>query len=111
MVIVPLTMSQDDFEAEPTASEIPDTNWIALAAGGTLVAGGLMLLLGQRRAGLVAAASGTALALLDQQEAVRWWWNTLPGYIDDVQGLIGQVQGTVEELAVQRDRLRRVLDR
>jgi hypothetical protein len=111
MVIVPLTMSQDEFDAELPASETHDANWIAFAAGGTLVAGGLLLLLGQRRAGLVAAASGAALALLDQQETVRSWWNALPGYIDDVQGVLGQVQGTVEELAAQRDRLRRVLDR
>jgi len=69
-----------------------------------------MLLLGQRRAGLVAAASGTALALLDQQETVRWWWNTLPA-ISTTCRADRQVQGTVDELAVQRDRLRQVLYR
>ena len=71
-------------------------NWVGFAAGGTLVAGGLLMLTGERRAGIVAAASGTALALLDQQETLRSWWNALPGYIDQVQGVLGQVQDTVD---------------
>jgi hypothetical protein len=104
-------MSEEEFESEPSASEAECTNWVAIAAGGTLLAGGLLLLMGRRRAGLVAAASGATLALLDQQETVRSWWNTLPGYIDDVQRLLGQVQSTVEGIAVQRDRLRQVLER
>lgn len=111
MVIVPLSISESELETEPPASEAECTNWVGLAAGGTLLAGGLLLLTGQRRAGLVAAVSGAALALLDEQETVRTWWNLLPGYIDDVQGLIAHVQGTVEELATQRERLRHVLNR
>jgi len=79
-------------------------NWVGFAAAGTLVAGGILLLAGKRRAGMVAAASGTALALLDQQD-------TLPGYIEEVQRMLGQVQGTVDELATQREKLRRVLTR
>ena len=60
---------------------------------------------------MVAAASGTALALLDQQETLRSWWNALPGYIDDVQKLLGQVQGAVEAFDVQREKLHQVLSR
>jgi hypothetical protein len=86
-------------------------NWVGFAAAGTLVAGGILLLAGKRRAGMVAAASGTALALLDQQETLSAWWNTLPGYIEEVQRMLGQVQGTVDELATQREKLRRVLTR
>jgi ABC-type transporter Mla subunit MlaD len=71
----------------------------------------MLLLSGNRRAGLLAAASGTTLALLDQQETLRSWWNALPGYIDQVQGLLGQVQDTVNEVAVKREALRRVLAR
>ena len=104
MVVVPQSMSEDEYEMGSPATETECTNWVALAAGGTLIAGGLMLLLGRRRAGLVAAATGATLALLDQQETVLSWWNTLPGYIDDVEGLLSQVQGTVEELAAQRER-------
>ena len=111
MVIVPLTMSEEEFGMEPSASETECTNWISLAAGGTLLAGGLLLLLGRRRAGLVAAASGAALALLDQQDAVLSWWNTLPGFIDDVQRLLGEVEGTMEDIAEQREKLRAVLGR
>jgi hypothetical protein len=86
-------------------------NWVGFAAGGTLVAAGLLLLTGQRRAGMVTAASGAALAMLDQKETLVSWWNMLPGYIDEVQGLLTQVQGAVEELAAQRERLRRILAR
>jgi hypothetical protein len=67
------------------------------------------LSLPHRRSGTVAAASGAALALLDQQETLRSWWHTLPGYIDDVQRLLGQVQGTVDDIAAQRQKLRRIL--
>jgi HPt (histidine-containing phosphotransfer) domain-containing protein len=59
----------------------------------------------------VAAASGAALAMLDQQEALRSWWNRLPAYIDDVQKLLSQVQDTVQEVSVQRERLHRILSR
>ena len=43
------------------------SDWVKIAACGSLITGGLMLLSGQKRAGLVLAASGTALAMLDQQ--------------------------------------------
>ena len=95
----------------PCAGECETMNWIGFAAGGTLVAAGLLLLAGERRAGIVAAASGTALALLDQQETLRSWWNALPGYIDQVQGVLSQVQNTVNEVAERRESLRRVLAR
>jgi hypothetical protein len=75
------------------------------------VAAGFLLLSGQRRAGMVAAASGTALAMLDQQETLHSWWNALLGYIDQVQELLGQVQDTVNDIAVKREALRRVLAR
>jgi ABC-type transporter Mla subunit MlaD len=69
----------------------------------------MLLLAGQRLAGLVAAASGTALALLDQKETLRSWWNLLPGFIDDVQRVLGQVQGGVEDIAAKRETLRQIL--
>jgi hypothetical protein len=109
MVIAPHSESVTDTATAPCALERETLNWVGFAAGGTLLAAGLMLLAGQRRAGMVAAASGTALALLDQQETLRSWWNTLPGYIDDIEQLLTQVQGVVEDMAVQRERLRRVL--
>jgi hypothetical protein len=86
-------------------------NWVGFAAGGTLVTAGLLLLAGERRAGMVAAASGTALALLDQQQTLHSWWNALPGYIDQVQEVLGKVQNTVNEVAVKREALRQALAR
>ena len=111
MVVVPLSRTAGDSRTQPGAPESETLNLVGFAAGGALVAAGLLLLTGQRRAGLVAAASGAALAMLDQKETVLSWWNALPGYIDEVQGLLTHVQETVEELAVQRERLRRILAR
>ncbi len=86
-------------------------NWTRVAAAGAMVAGGLLLLTGWRRAGLVAAASGTALTLLDQQDTIRAWWAVLPGYIDDVQRLLCQVESTVEDIDAKRESLRQLLAR
>jgi hypothetical protein len=86
-------------------------NWAGVFAGGSLIAGGLLLLAGYRRAGAAAAVTGTALTLLDHQETLRRWWALLPGYIDDVQQVLDQVEGTVEEAAAQGTRLRSVLNR
>jgi len=115
MAVVPLakTANEPEFESGPEpalrASTTASSNWVGLAAGGTLLIGGLLLLTGRRRAGLVAAAAGTTLALLDQQEAARSWWNLIPVYVDGVQRVLNQVQASVEDLAVQREKLRRIL--
>jgi hypothetical protein len=111
MVVVPLSKPEGNTQTKPEAAVSEATSWIGFAAGGTLVAGGLMLLAGERKAGMVAAASGTALALLDQQETLHTWWNALPGYIDQVQNVLGKVQDTVNEVAVKREELRRILAR
>lgn len=111
MVAVPISKPANDSVMTPCAEESETMNWIGFAAGGTLVTAGLLLLAGERRAGMVAAASGTALALLDQQETLHTWWNALPGYIDQVQRVLGQVQDTVNEVAEKRETLRRALAR
>ena len=85
--------------------------WARIAAAGTLIAGGGLLLGGKRKAGLVAAATGASLALLDQQDTLKSWWRILPGYIDNVQHLLSQVQDTVDDIAVQRDKLAKALNR
>lgn len=111
MVVVPLSKSANDSARTPCARECEAMNWTGFAAGGTLVTAGLLLLAGERRAGMVAAASGTALALLDQQQTLHSWWNALPGYIDQVQEVLGKVQNTVNEVAIKREALRQVLAR
>jgi hypothetical protein len=111
MVVVPLQKSEDEWARSRVAAQTEEANWVGIAAGGALIAGGLLLLAGQRRAGMVAAASGTALALLDQQETLHRWWNSLPGYIDEVEQLMANVQGTVDDLAARRETLARILNR
>lgn len=99
------TGSPDDPAIEQTES--PD--WIKFAAGGALIAGGLLLLSNKRRAGLIVGAAGAGLAVADQQDAVRSLWNQVPGYIDRVQSLIGQVQSKVDTFSAKRDSLHRLL--
>lgn len=111
MVVVPLSKPADesDYNAEPSAREDNSMNVLRYAAAGTLLAGGALFVSGNRRAGMLAAAAGTALAMLDQQDTVRRWWSALPVYIDEAQTLIGRVQGAVDDMAVQQQKLRSVL--
>jgi hypothetical protein len=111
MVVVPLSKPANDSEMTPGAEKSEPMNWIGFAAGGTLVAAGLLMLVGERRAGMVAAASGTALAMLNEKETLLSWWNALPGYIDQVQRVLNQVQATVDDVDAKREALRRALAR
>ena len=111
MAVVPLSKPANDSEMTPGAEKSEPMNWIGFAAGGTLVAAGLLLLVGERRAGMVAAASGTALAMIDEKETLHAWWNALPGYIDQVQRVLNQVQATVEDVDAKHETLRRILTR
>jgi hypothetical protein len=111
MVIIPLTEPSYESTHAPETTECDGANWVGFTAGATLAVAAVLLLSGNRRAGMVAAATGTTLAVLDQQEAMRSWWNALPRYIDQVQGVLGQVQDTVNEVAVKREALRRALAR
>jgi hypothetical protein len=114
MVVVPLSKPMNDFnDSAPRATDPePGTNkWVRAASAGTLIAAGVLLMKGKHRAGLIAAATGTALTMLDHQDAMRSWWIVLPGYFMEVQRLLGQVQGAVDDIAVRREKLRRIIGR
>jgi hypothetical protein len=49
--------------------------------------------------------------MLDQEETLRSWLDLLPVYIDQIQGLLMQVDGAIKEVDAQRLRLHRVLGR
>ena len=108
MVVVPLAKPIDDFDEAPSAERAgrrelgPDC--LGRYPGGQRSAAAQR----KRRLGLVAAATGTTLALLDQQDVLRDWWKILPNYIEEVQYLLSQVQGTVDEVSNQREKLGRV---
>ncbi len=112
MVVVPLAATGNESEARGegvcTASS---TCWVRVTAAGALAASGVLLMAGKRRAGLVAAVAGTVLTVLDQQETVRTWWNRVPGYLEEVQSILTRVQGAVDELSAQGERLRNILQR
>jgi hypothetical protein len=108
---VPFPKTVNNPEAGPHLAPDKQMGWVGVAAAGTIVAGGLLMLTGKRRAGLLVAASGTTLALLDQQETLRAWWAVLPGYLEEVQLILGKVQGTVTDVAAQREKLQRIVSR
>ena len=86
-------------------------NWLRFAAAATLVASGALLISGNKRTGLAAAATGTTLALLDQKETLKEWWALLPGYITDAQSVLTQISETVDQIAVQTEKLGRTFGR
>jgi len=110
MVVVPLSKPVNS-GVNRAADQSESPSWTGFAAGGALVAGGLLLMSGQRRAGIVAASAGTALALLDQKQALLTIWSALPGLIDQVQQILGKVEGVVEEIDAKRQTLDRILAR
>jgi hypothetical protein len=111
MVVVPLSKETNELGGAPPAGGASTTNWIRIAAASTLAASGAMLLTSNRRAGLVTAAAGTALAMLDQQEIVCTWWDRLPGFLEEIQGLLNRAQLAVDDLSTQSQKLRGVLGR
>ncbi len=117
MVVLPLSRFPSDYDDEPSPAKVDapvkddSVSWIRIASAATLVTGGALLLSGKRRAGLMAAATGTALAMLDQKDVLGAWWKVLPSYIGQVQVLLTQAEGAVEEFAAQRERLGKALGR
>jgi hypothetical protein len=97
--------------AEITKPSRTEPDWMGLTVGGTFLAGSLLLLSGKKKAGLLVTAGAMALSLLDQKETVREWWNTLPKYLDDAQHLLDQAQGTIDDLAAKREKLRGMFNR
>jgi hypothetical protein len=111
MVVVPLSKPANNPDPAPRTCRARSLNWVSIAAAGSLAAGGALIVCGKPRAGLVTAASGTALAMLDQQEVVRTWWNALPGYLAQVQDMLGRVQAALDDVSAQRERLHQLFDK
>jgi len=117
MAVLPLSKLPMDFDSRthahtaPPAPEEECVNWLRFAAAATLVASGALLLSGNKRTGLAVAATGTTLALLDQKETLKEWWVLLPGYITDAQRVLTQISETVDQVAVQTEKLGRTFGR
>lgn len=113
MTMVPLSKPEDDERgsAAPGSQDDASNPVLRYAAAGVLAAGGALFLSGCRRTGLLAAVVGTALAMIDQQEKMRLWWNALPVYLDEAQMLLNRIQGTVDEVTAQQQKLRDLFSR
>uniref|UniRef100_E6QHS1 Uncharacterized protein n=1 Tax=mine drainage metagenome TaxID=410659 RepID=E6QHS1_9ZZZZ len=84
-------------------------DWINLLAAGSLLAAGALVVTGHRRAGLAVAAAGTALALVEERGTIAAAWKALPGYLGEAQSLAEQVEGFLQELATQGEKLQSIL--
>jgi 4-amino-4-deoxy-L-arabinose transferase-like glycosyltransferase len=112
MVVVPLAATGTASDNSKTVKYTTDNRyWVRVAAAGALATSGVLLMAGKRRAGLATAAAGTTLVILDQQETVRAWWHRLPTHLEEVHKMITRVQGAIEELSVQGEKLRNILSR
>ena len=49
--------------------------------------------------------------MLNEKETLLSWWNAMPGYIEQVQRVLNQVQTTVDDVDAKREALHRVLAR
>ena len=90
------------------ASDVP---WSRALAISTLVTSACLLIAGKRKSSLFAAAAGTALLLAEEPEAIRRFWNNVPDYVHKGEEFLGRVEGFVDQLSEQGDRVRKVLTR
>ena len=88
---------------------LKDMHWTRAVAAGSFIASVFLLFSGRRKAALAIAAAGTAVALMEDPDAIRSFWNTLPEYVASGQKFLGRVEGFVEELAAQGEKLRSTL--
>lgn len=85
-------------------------NWTRGLAAGSLITGAVLLASGRRRAGLVVTVAGTVAALLEDSEGLRRGWEQLPGYIKQGQQMLEKFESFVEELSMQGDRIRKMIN-
>jgi hypothetical protein len=90
---------------------VKEPHWTRSLAVSALITGAVLLAKGKRKAGLAATVVGAAIALLEEPEEITNAWNRIPSYIDRGKRLIGRLEGFVEELSSQGDKLKRVLDK
>jgi hypothetical protein len=110
MAVEPLTATPNESHIKPSILDGMTGSWTRYAAGGALLAGVALLMGRQRRAGLAVTCAGTALALLDQKEAVQACWHALPGYLDQIERALAQVQEVVKDVADNRAKFGRILE-
>jgi hypothetical protein len=111
MVVVPLSKGPSESIEAQRAKKDKSVEWLQYAAAGTLAASGALMVSGHRKAGLITAVSGTALVMIDQQDAVREWWNKLPGFLQELNELLGRAQDAMQDLSTQGERLRSALSK
>jgi hypothetical protein len=86
-------------------------SWRRTLAAGSLVAGAVFLLTGRKKAALAVAGIGVAVVLAEDKESLKDLWGHAPEYLQDGQEFLGRLEGVVETLTEQGDRVQHLLQR
>jgi hypothetical protein len=110
MTIANLTSRAGDTIQETISDlNIKQIHWTRAVAAGSLLTSVCLLIAGKRKAALAVAATGTVVALMEDPEAIRNFWNDLPDYVRSGQKFLGRLEGFVEQIGEQGDKLHKTL--
>jgi hypothetical protein len=88
-----------------------DRRWTRVLAAASLFSGAVLLISGRRKAGLAVATAGTVIAMLEEPESLTTAWATVPAYIETGKRFLGRLEGVVDEISAQGQRVRGLIDR
>jgi len=78
---------------------------------GSLAAGAIFLIAGRRTAALGACAAAATIALLEDPRYASNLWNHVPSYLQAGKRMLARVEGFVEDVETQRERVHALLQR
>jgi hypothetical protein len=108
LIPIPSQIEQIEEKVREVSADVPWTRALAIS---TLVTSACLLIAGKRKSSMLAAAAGTALLVAEDPDGVRRFWNQVPDYVRKGEEFLGRVEGFVEQVAEQGDRVRKVLNR
>lgn len=88
-----------------------DRRWIRMVGAGSLFTSAVLLVSGRRKAALTVATVGTVLVLLEEPKSLATAWAALPSCIQAGERFLGRLEGFVEQVAAQGNRVRGFVDR
>ncbi len=93
------------------ASRHNGTMGLRFLAVTSLAAGAILLIAGRRSAALAACAVGATIALLEDPHYAGDLWKSVPSGIQSGKRMLARVEGFVEDVETQREKLHGILQR
>lgn len=94
-----------------TASRDNATMGLRFLAVSSLAAGAILLIAGRRSAALAACGVGATIALLEDPRYASGLWQSIPSGIQSGKRMLARVEGFVEDVETQREKLHAILQR